>query len=188
MPTLSAGDVAAELLSRYPDTIIVSSCGYISRELFAAADRPTNFYLVGSMGMAAPIALGISLARPEKAVVAMDGDGSLLMNLGVLPMVAVSGTRLLHIVIDNGMHESTGGQQTVQRADFAALARAAGYHYVVTVTDHAGLAAAMPGEGPSLLHVITSPRGGAPGLRVSHTPQEIVQRVRHAANSPQYQQ
>lgn len=106
---LSLSEVVREMLVRHPDALIVSTCGFTSRELFNAADRPENFYLVGSMGMSAPVALGLALARPERTVIALDGDGSLLMNLSVLPLVAASGTRLLHVVVDNGMHESTGG-------------------------------------------------------------------------------
>nr|AGZ94406.1 phosphonopyruvate decarboxylase beta subunit [Streptomyces sp. 31A4] len=183
-PTLTLTEVAGELLTRHPDAVIVSTCGFTSRELFNAADRPENFYLVGSMGMAAPIAIGIALARPGRTVIALDGDGSLLMNLGVLPLVATSGTDLLHVVVDNGMHESTGGQQTVQRSDFVALARAAGYRDAVRVENSAELRAARLADGPVLLHALTAPRTGGPGRRVTHTPQEIVQRVHGALNAP----
>ena len=147
---LTLTSVVHELLDRHPDACLVASCGYPSRELFGAGDRPANFYLVGSMGMAGPVALGLATVRPDRLLVALDGDGSLLMNLGVLPMIAASRARLLHLVIDNGMHESTGGQQTVQRTDFAALALAAGYRSAARIsrpgqltaldTDHTPLA------------------------------------------------
>ncbi|MFD6420670.1 thiamine pyrophosphate-dependent enzyme [Streptomyces sp. NPDC060198] len=181
---LSLSEVVREMLVRHPDALIVSTCGFTSRELFNAADRPENFYLVGSMGMSAPVALGLALARPERTVIALDGDGSLLMNLSVLPLVAASGTRLLHVVVDNGMHESTGGQSTVQRSDFVALALAAGYRSAVRVETAAELRAAELTEGPALLHALTGPRTDGPGRRVTHTPQEIVERVRTAANRP----
>ncbi|MFD7865619.1 thiamine pyrophosphate-dependent enzyme [Streptomyces sp. NPDC057682] len=184
MSPLTLSEIALELLRRHPDAVIVSTCGYTSRELFNAADRPENFYLVGSMGMAAPIALGIALARPGRTVVALDGDGSLLMNLGVLPLLAATGANLLHVVADNGMHESTGGQRTVQRSDFTALARAAGYPHTVLVRDAAELRAAALGPGLTLLHALTGPRGDGAGRRVTHTPQELVHRVRGALAGP----
>ncbi|MEU2246326.1 thiamine pyrophosphate-dependent enzyme [Streptomyces sp. NPDC019224] len=179
---LSLSEVVTELIDRHPDAIIVSTCGFTTRELFNAADRPENFYLVGSMGMAAPVALGIALARPGRTVIALDGDGSLLMNLGVLPLVAASGTTLLHVVIDNGMHESTGGQTTVQRSDFVALARAAGYHAALRVENADELRTVQLPEGPTLLHALTGPRTGGPGRRVTYTPREIVERVHGAVN------
>jgi phosphonopyruvate decarboxylase len=179
---LTMQQVIDELLERYPESCIVSSCGYPSRELFNVRDRPGNFYLVGSMGMAAPIALGVALARPAQPVIALDGDGSLLMNLGVLPMVAAEGARLVHVVLDNGMHESTGGQRTVQRADFPALARAAGYRAATSVRTPEELAAADLTALPALLHVPTAPRHGGIGRRVEHTPHEIVERVHGSLN------
>jgi phosphonopyruvate decarboxylase len=184
--TLSA--VALRVLELHPDACIVSTCGYTSRELFNAADRPGNFYLVGSMGMAAPIALGIALARPDRKVIAIDGDGSLLMNLGVLPMAAAAGADLLHVVVDNGMHESTGGQATARRSDFVALALAAGYRGAERVETAAQLRAARlvadrgptGPTGPTLLHAITGPRTEGIGKRVEHTPQQLVERVRES--------
>ncbi|MBT2399370.1 thiamine pyrophosphate-dependent enzyme [Streptomyces sp. ISL-100] len=183
-PPLSLSEVVRELIARHPDALIVSTCGFTSRELFNAADRPENFYLVGSMGMSAPVALGLALARPERTVIALDGDGSLLMNLSVLPLVAASGTDLLHVVVDNGMHESTGGQSTVQRSDFVALALAAGYRSAVRVETAEELRAAELPAGAVLLHALTGPRTDGPGRRVTHTPQEIVARVHAAANRP----
>lgn len=183
MSDLTLARVALDLLRRHPDACVVSTCGYPTRELFAAADRPENLYLVGSMGMAAPVAVGIALARPERTVIAIDGDGSLLMNLGVLPLVAAADARLLHVVVDNGMHESTGGQQTVQRADFASLALAAGYRRAVRVETIAELEAADLSQTPTLVHAVVPPRGAAAFPRVAHSPQEIVRRV-HASLNP----
>ena len=174
---LSLSTVVGELLDRHPDACLVASCGYPSRELFGAADRPANFYLVGSMGMAGPIALGLATVRPDRLLVALDGDGSLLMNLGVLPMIAASGARLLHLVIDNGMHESTGGQQTVQRTDFVALALAAGYRSAARIERPGQLAALDTAGTPLLVQAITGPRAGI-GARVGPSPQQLVQRFR----------
>jgi phosphonopyruvate decarboxylase len=184
MSPLTLPEVVAELLDRYPAACVVSTCGYTSRELFNAADRPGNFYLVGSMGMAAPVALGIALTRPRRPVIALDGDGSLLMNLGVLPMVAVAGAGVLHVVVDNGMHESTGGQATVQKADFTALALAAGYESATPVATPAELRSAEIKATPALLHAVVGPRGDGIGRRVEHTPQELVLRVRDWLGTP----
>jgi sulfopyruvate decarboxylase subunit beta len=183
MSDLTLARVALDLVRRHPDACVVSTCGYPTRELFAAADRPENLYLVGSMGMAAPVALGIALARPERLVIAVDGDGSLLMNLGVLPFVAAAEPRLLHVVADNGMHESTGGQRTVRRADFASLALAAGYRSAVRVATVAELEAADLSRTPALVQAIVPPRDAATFPRVAHSPQEIVRRV-HASLNP----
>jgi phosphonopyruvate decarboxylase len=180
MPGLTVAQVCAELLRREPSACLVSTCGYTSREIYGAADRPGNFYLVGAMGMAAPVAAGIALTRPGHPVIAVDGDGSLLMNLGVLPFVASAGVPLLHVVADNQMHESTGGQATAAAADFAALALAAGYRSAATVRTRAELLAVGLTERPALLHAITGPRAGAIGPRIRHSPQDIVTRVRQA--------
>ena len=180
---LTLTSVVAELLDRHPDACLVASCGYPSRELFGAADRPTNFYLVGSMGMAGPIALGLATARPDRLLVALDGDGSLLMNLGVLPMIAASGARLLHLVIDNGMHESTGGQQTVQRTDFTALALAAGYRSAARIERPGQLTALDAEHTPLLVQAITGARAGI-GPGVGPSPAQLVARLRDELSRP----
>ncbi|HET6209014.1 MAG TPA: thiamine pyrophosphate-dependent enzyme [Jatrophihabitans sp.] len=183
MAGLTLTTVVRELVRRHPDACLVASCGYPSRELFGAADRPGNFYLVGSMGMAGPIALGLAAVRPDRLLVALDGDGSLLMNLGVLPMIAASHARLLHLVIDNGMHESTGGQQTVQRADFVALALASGYRFAARIERPGQLAELDTDRTPMLVQAITGPRAGI-GPRVAPGPEQLVRRFRDELNRP----
>ncbi len=120
-------DAITAVTEKYPSSLYVSTCGFITRDLYNLNDRPGNFYLVGSMGMAAPVGLGVALAQPGKHVVVLDGDGSFAMNLSVLPMIAEHGPDLVHVVLDNGAHESTGGQRPVRIGDPAALALAAGY-------------------------------------------------------------
>ena len=97
---------------------VVHANGYICRESFAVKDRPENFYMIGSMGLASSIGLGVALARPARPTVVFDGDGNLLMSLGILPMVGggpVMGrgrpANLSHVVFDNGVYGSTGGQR-----------------------------------------------------------------------------
>jgi len=92
---------------------IVSANGYISRDLFETYEKPSNFYMIGSMGLASSIALGIALKKPKKKVFVFDGDGNILMNLGSLTTIGViSPKNLVHVVFDNSIHESTGGQPT----------------------------------------------------------------------------
>jgi phosphonopyruvate decarboxylase len=143
---------------------VVATTGKLSRELWELDDRDDSkanrFYMVGSMGCAAGFGLGIARAQPERPVVVLDGDGALLMKLGSLATIgALAPQNLHHIVLDNGAHESTGGQPTPSPAvDFALMAIAAGYKHAATVSDPKELLAAaelhlsMPG--PTLLRVM----------------------------------
>ena len=112
-----------------PRDLVIATTGYTGRELYAAEDRPTQFYMVGSMGCALSIGLGLAMARPERRVIVLDGDGAALMRLGALATVGFERpSNLVHLVLDNGMHESTGGQTTVSGSiDFCALAASCGY-------------------------------------------------------------
>lgn len=110
-------------------TVVMASTGFCGRELFAIDDRPNHFYMVGSMGCLLPLALGLALARPDLRVVALDGDGSALMRMGALATAGAYGPpNLWHLLLDNGVHESTGGQATVSpTVGFAGVAAACGY-------------------------------------------------------------
>lgn len=116
------------------DDLIVSTTGKTSRELFelrvARKEPPRDFLTVGSMGHTSSIALGVSLGAPSNRVICIDGDGSLLMHLGAL---AINGdtapSNFIHVVLNNGAHESVGGQQTVaDKLDLQAMAKASGYN------------------------------------------------------------
>lgn len=162
----------------------ISSCGYISRDLHALSDGPEHFYLVGSMGMALPVALGVASARPDQLVVALDGDGSALMNLTAMPMcTALGSSNLIHIVLDNGMHESTGGQRTVAPSRLGALMTAAGYTRVHTARATADLPVNGLLPGPTGLHVHVAPRT-AVAPRVVPTPPILVERTRAWLGAP----
>ena len=92
---------------------IVSANGFMSRDLFEVNDKESNFYMIGSMGLASSIGLGIALKNPKKRVFVFDGDGNILMNLGSLVTIgSLKPKNLVHIVFDNHSHESTGGQPT----------------------------------------------------------------------------
>ena len=95
------------------DEPVVVSLGHPAYDLFAAGDRPLNFYTWGSMGLTSSIALGLALARPDRRIIAVDGDGSLLMNLGSLATIGVCAPpNLFVVVMDNGEYGTTGGQKT----------------------------------------------------------------------------
>jgi phosphonopyruvate decarboxylase len=110
-------------------TVLLASTGFCGRELYAIADRPNHLYMVGSMGCVLPLALGLALARPDLRVIALDGDGAALMRLGAFATVGAYGpANLWHLLLDNGVHDSTGGQATVSpRVSFAEMAAACGY-------------------------------------------------------------
>lgn len=111
------------------DVALVAGIGNAGFDLFSAGHRPTNFYMLGSMGLGVPIGLGVALAQSERPVVVLEGEGSVLMNLGALATVGREAPRNLTIVIwDNGMWQLTGGQlvATTETADLAAVARACG--------------------------------------------------------------
>jgi thiamine pyrophosphate-dependent acetolactate synthase large subunit-like protein len=125
---------------------IVASLGHPAYDLYAAGDRPSNFYTWGSMGLASSIGLGLAMARPDLRVFALDGDGSLLMNLGSLATIGwVRAENLVLIVWDNGEYATTGGQPTAtaQGADLEAAARAMGAAQAATVRDGEEFGAAL---------------------------------------------
>jgi thiamine pyrophosphate-dependent acetolactate synthase large subunit-like protein len=118
------------------DAAIVASLGHPAYDLFAAGDRPRNFYTWGSMGLASSMGLGIALARPTLHVIVLDGDGSLLMNLGSLATIGLlQPPNLTLVVMDNEEYATTGGQKTptASGADLAACARAMRIDDAVTV-------------------------------------------------------
>jgi phosphonopyruvate decarboxylase len=112
-----------------PETVFIATTGFTGRELYEAGDIANNFYMVGSMGCAAPLGMGLALARPDLKVIVIDGDGALLMRMGASAVLAAyAPPNLVHILLDNNSHDSTGGQKTVSdRLDFVGFAKAMGY-------------------------------------------------------------
>ena len=142
MNRLDATRAIVELAGGAP---IVASLGHPAYDLFIAGDRPQNFYTWGSMGLASSIGLGLALARPDIRVFVLDGDGSLLMNLGSLATIGLlRPANLVVVVMDNEEYATTGGQQTptAHGADLAAAARAMGAD-AITVRTEAELVAAL---------------------------------------------
>ena len=123
-------DLTCRLVSRLKqDEAVIGGIGNSNFDLWNAGPRPQNFYMLGSMGLAVPIALGVALAQPDRRVFALEGDGSLLMQLGVLSTVANRAPKNLVIIVwDNAMYQITGSQPTASagHADFVAIARGAG--------------------------------------------------------------
>jgi thiamine pyrophosphate-dependent acetolactate synthase large subunit-like protein len=118
------------------DAPIVASLGHPAYDLFAAGDRPKNFYTWASMGLASSIGLGLALARPDIRVFVLDGDGSLLMNLGSLATIGLlKPANLVLVVMDNEEYATTGGQKTptAHGADLEAAARAMSVSRTTTV-------------------------------------------------------
>jgi phosphonopyruvate decarboxylase len=141
-----------------PEAAVIATTGKCGRELFTLADRPQHLYQVGSMGGASGMALGVALNSPRPVVV-LDGDGAALMKLGTLATIGAHAPRnLLHVLLDNGVHDSTGGQPTVSDSvDFAAVALGCGYRYAASCATLEGFEAAFreaaAAQGPALIHL-----------------------------------
>lgn len=132
------------------DDVVVSTTGMISRELFEYREAKSqghshDFLTVGSMGHASQIALGIALQKPDRRVVVFDGDGALLMHMGGMAVIGdYNPANLVHIVFNNGAHDSVGGQPTVgQKIDVEAIAKAVGYADVQTADSRESLLCCM---------------------------------------------
>ena len=124
------------LLDRVDDEPIIANLGSATFDLYHAEQRDANFYTWGAMGMVSSVGLGVALAAPEKKVYVLDGDGSLLMNLGSLGTIArQSPANLVHIVFDNQQWAETGGQptHTAAKTDLAEVARGSGIEHVAKV-------------------------------------------------------
>ena len=126
-------DVLKPLIPLISDELVVTNIGLPSQEMHLLDDQPTNFYMLGTMGLASSIGLGLAMAQPKK-VIAIDGDGSVLMNLGTLPTIANNQVpNFILLIIDNGSYGSTGDQTTYagMRTSLADVARACGCDHVV---------------------------------------------------------
>jgi phosphonopyruvate decarboxylase len=166
------------------DSAVLATTGFCGRELYAIDDRPNQLYMVGSMGCLLPLALGLALARPRLRVIALDGDGAALMRLGAFATVgAYAPPNLWHLLLDNGVHDSTGGQATVSpQVSFAGVAAACGYAESLETDDVARLAAWLgaPLAGPRFARLLVRPGAPSDLPRPSHGPVEVKNRwLRH---------
>jgi phosphonopyruvate decarboxylase len=185
-PTARASrqDALKEVISHTPvgSTAVLATTGFCGRELYAIEDRPNQLYMVGSMGCITPLALGLALARPDLRVVALDGDGAALMRMGVFATLGAYGPgNLLHLLLDNGAHDSTGGQATVSNGvSFAEIAAACGYASSLETDDVSRIGAWLSepaAQGPRFARLFTRP-GSPDGLpRPSVTPVDVRTRL-----------
>lgn len=149
-----------EIMDGITDEVVITSTGMISREVYQIKDRPRNFYMMGSMGYALAIGIGLAYARPDLKVIVLSGDGAMLMSLGTMVLHKKLGLpNLTHYILDNNAHATTGGQATCSDAiDFESLA-------------------------PNTKVIkVSSEKGEAP--RIPLTCKEIKQRVYESINKP----
>ena len=166
-----------------PEAAVIATTGKCGRELFTLGDREQHLYQVGSMGGASGMALGVAL-NSERPVVVLDGDGAALMKLGALATIgAYQPQRLIHVLLDNGVHDSTGGQATVSASvDFAAIAIACAYPYAASCASLDGFEAAyhkaQASDGPSLIHLKIAPGSMETLGRPTVKPAEVARRFK----------
>lgn len=173
------------LLGLLTDQPVIICNGFPSREACRIADRPTHFYMVGSMGCAAAIGLGVALAKPSRKVIVLDGDGNVLMGMGTLATIgSLKPNNLIHVVLDNEVYGSTGNQPTYsQTVRLDQVARAAGYVNVERVREREDLVyefkEMLGKDGPSFLLIKVTEQVEDVG-RVPHDPPVITQRFMKA--------
>ena len=161
---------------------IISANGFISRDLFEVCDKNSNFYMIGSMGLASSIGLGVALKNPRKSVFIFDGDGNVLMNLGSLTTIASQKPKnLIHIVFDNSVHESTGGQPTNSNfVNIEKIAKACNYNHTFTVRTENNLLKILDKikklKGPIMILVKIQQSKGEKSKRVNILPVDIKER------------
>ena len=126
-------DVLRDIAPIIRDHLVICNIGLPSQELHMIDDQPTNFYMLGTMGLSSSIGLGVALAQ-DKPVIAIDGDGSVLTNLGTLPTIANNvADNFILLIVDNGSYGSTGDQPTYagKKTSLAAVASACGCENVI---------------------------------------------------------
>ncbi|MDX8346367.1 sulfopyruvate decarboxylase subunit beta [Cognatiyoonia sp. IB215446] len=130
-------EILREIAPIIRDHLVICNIGLPSQELHSIDDQPTNFYMLGTMGLSSSIGLGLALAQ-DKTVISIDGDGSVLTNMGTLPTIAnnVADNYIL-LIIDNGSYGSTGDQPTYtgKKTSLTAVAKACGCDNVIEVQD-----------------------------------------------------
>jgi phosphonopyruvate decarboxylase len=162
---------------------MIATTGKCGRELFTIADRDQHLYQVGSMGCASAMGLGVGL-NVDRTVVVLDGDGAALMKMGSFATIGAQAPKnLVHVILDNGVHDSTGGQATVSPiVDFARVALACGYRAGTVIDDLDGFdqvfAAAMASEGPHLVHARIAPGSLSKLGRPTVKPPEVARRFK----------
>nr|VFJ63378.1 MAG: phosphonopyruvate decarboxylase [Candidatus Kentron sp. FW] len=166
-----------------PGDVLLATTGYTGRELFALGDKENQLYMVGSMGCLSSLALGLATARPERRIIAIDGDGALIMRMGALATIGHEHpANLLHLVLDNARYESTGSQYTVSGSlDFCRVAGACGYSHVSRLNQPEQLTDFLreSARGPALVHVPILPGTMETLPRPDVTPRQVAGRLRN---------
>lgn len=165
---------------------VIATTGMPSRELFSVKDRVRNFYMQGSMGHAASIALGISLTQPQTRGIILDGDGAVLMHMGTLSSVGhYKPCNFYHLMLDNEAYETTGNQNTTSpTTDFAAIAKACGYLQSLEASDENGLRESLnqlfssPGPGFLRVKINRLPETGTPRISSKYSSDQITDRFK----------
>jgi thiamine pyrophosphate-dependent acetolactate synthase large subunit-like protein len=178
-------DVTSRLIAKLKnEEAVIGGIGNTNFDLWAAGHRPQNFYMLGSMGLAFPIALGVALAQPDRRVFALEGDGSLLMQLGVLSTIAtLKPKNLIMIVMDNGIYQITGSQPTpaADVADVVAIAAGSGLRNSAWAADEEDferlVADSLNASEPSLIAVRIDDKPGVGTTR--RDPVQIRERFMH---------
>ena len=178
-------EVTSRLIAKLKhEEAVIGGIGNTNFDLWAAGHRPQNFYMLGSMGLAFPIALGVALAQPDRRVVALEGDGSLLMQLGALSTIAaLKPKNLTMIVMDNGIYQITGAQPTPAAgvADIVAIAIGSGLASSAWAADEEDFERlvddAMAASEPSLIAVRIDDKPGVGTTR--RDPVQIRERFMH---------
>jgi len=164
------------------DDRIISANGFISRDLFSISDTRPAFYMIGSMGLASSIGLGIALKDPGRKVFVFDGDGNILMNLGSLTTVgSLKPKNLIHVVFDNSVHESTGSQPTnTNFVSIEKIAKACNYNHTFTVGTENSFEKILQKikklKGPIMIVVKIQQSNGKKSARINYEPIEIKER------------
>lgn len=185
-------DAVRALMPYLAQSLVFTTTGMISRELFGLMDRPEHFYMQGSMGQAIGLGIGASISRPDRRVVVLDGDGATLMQLGGVALAGeVRPANLTHILFDNGVYDSTGGQRTrAHDVDWGELAMTLGYQTGVTCAERMSLRRALSGiegfPGPHLVAVSIAPgaRTLPPRISSSWRNYQIADRFQAVATGP----
>ena len=171
-----------EIIPLLTDEPVIHANGYICRESFNIKDRKENFYMIGSMGLASSIGLGVAINRPDQKTIIIDGDGNVLMSMGTLAMIAAAAPKnLLHIVIDNEAYESTGCQRSLAHSVcLEKVAKSSGYLHTKKVTSKDQIKNVfqelIKKDGPSFFLIKVEPSFDKSTGRVNHTPEEITAR------------
>ena len=164
------------------DDRIISANGFISRDLFSISDTRPAFYMIGSMGLASSIGLGIALKDPGRKVFVFDGDGNILMNLGSLTTVgSLKPKNLIHVVFDNSIHESTGSQPTnTNFVSIEKIAKACNYNHTFTARTENNFEKILRKikklKGPIMIVVKIQQTNDKKSARVNYEPVEMKER------------